>query len=222
MTRRGYRQYCATARTLDLVGERWTLLIVRELLTGPKRFKDLGDNLPGIGTGLLAERLKHLEAAGIAHRTRLPPPAGTPVYELTGAGRELEPAVLALARWGRRWAMGDRDEQDAFHPGWAVLGMQAAFDPAAAAGFAATYEFRVGDTTFHARVADGAVESRMGPAQHPDAVLEADEETFAGLANGRLRMRDAVRDGRARAHGDRAALTKLRSLFPAVVTESRQ
>ncbi|HEU5471815.1 MAG TPA: winged helix-turn-helix transcriptional regulator [Actinophytocola sp.] len=214
MTRRGYHQYCATARTLDLVGERWTLLIVRELLTGPKRFKDLGDSLAGIGTGLLAERLKHLEAAGILRRAMLPPPAATPVYELTPAGQDLEPAVLALARWGLRHAMGPRAERDGFRPGWAVLGMQAAFDPVAAEGVVAVYEFRVGDAVFHARVDGGRVSSRMGPADRPDAVIEADEETFADLAHGRQRLREAVRAGRARATGDRAALTRLRSLFP--------
>jgi DNA-binding HxlR family transcriptional regulator len=216
MTRRGYRQYCATARTLDVVGERWTLLIVRELLTGPKRFKDIGDSLAGIGTGLLAERLKHLEATGIVRRSILPPPAATPVYELTEAGRELEAAVLALARWGLRHAMGPRAEYETFRPGWAVLGMQAIFRPEAAADFVAVYEFRVGAATFNARVADGAIEARMGSAERPDAVIEADEETFAEVAHGRLRLRDAVRAGRAKATGDRGALAKLRSLFPAV------
>src|SRR5712691_3728539 len=99
-TRRSYNQYCALARALDVVGERWTLLLVRELLLGPRRYKDLLDGLPGIGTNLLADRLKHLEDAGMIRRVVLPPPAGSAVYELTELGRRLEPAVFELGRWG--------------------------------------------------------------------------------------------------------------------------
>src|SRR5919202_4903626 len=97
-----YRQYCAVARGLDLVGERWTLLIVRDLLTGPKRYTDLLAGLPGIGTNLLATRLRELEQHGLVARRVLPPPAGSTVYELTDVGQTLEPVVLALGRWGRR------------------------------------------------------------------------------------------------------------------------
>src|SRR5262249_19104128 len=99
---RSYRQYCAVARGLDVVGERWTLLIVRGLLVGPKRYKDLLDGLPGIGTNLLAARLKELEKVGVVRRTVLPPPAGSTVYELTESGQALEPVVMALGRWGVR------------------------------------------------------------------------------------------------------------------------
>jgi DNA-binding HxlR family transcriptional regulator len=98
--KRRRRRYCATARTLDLVGERWTLLILRELLTGPKRFNDLLASLPGVGTGLLGTRLGRLEEVGLIRRTLLPPPASVRAYALTEAGCELEPAILALARWG--------------------------------------------------------------------------------------------------------------------------
>jgi DNA-binding HxlR family transcriptional regulator/putative sterol carrier protein len=214
VSRRGYRQYCATARTLDLLGERWTLLIVRELLTGPRRFKDLADSLPGVGTGLLTARLKHLEAAGVLRRTRLRRPADAPAYELTPAGRELEPAIVALARWGLRWALGERGPDDVFRPAWAVLGLRALFSPAAAAGVRTIYELRVGGETFHVRVEDGEIEVGDGPAQRPDAMIEAGEEAFTELALGRLALDEAVRAGRARTEGDRATLARLRRLFP--------
>ena len=106
MSRRSYNQFCATAKTLDVVGERWTLLIIRELITGPKRYKDLLASLPGIGNSLLAARLKHLESAALVRRAELPPPAGSTVYELTESGRDLEPAIMAIARWGLKWALG--------------------------------------------------------------------------------------------------------------------
>src|ERR687893_871518 len=111
VSRRTYYQYCAVARALDVVGERWTLLLVRELLTGPKRFKDLSEGLSGIGTTLLTARLKALEGNGILRRTTLPPPAGSKVYELTELGRSLEPVVIALSRWGLKLLDAPRREE---------------------------------------------------------------------------------------------------------------
>lgn len=210
---RTYNQYCATARTLDLVGERWTLLLVRELLTGPKRFGDLQKSLRGLGTGLLAARLKHLEHAGLAGKVTLPPPARTSAYALTEAGAELGPVVLAMARWGLRWAMDARHDGETFHPGWAVLGMNACFDAAAAAGVRAVYEFRVGDEVFHARVDDGTIETAQGPADRPDVVVETTDDAFLELAAGRLSLADAIGTGVASATGDRELLQRLRDLF---------
>jgi DNA-binding HxlR family transcriptional regulator len=213
MARRSYDQFCATARTLDIVGERWSLLIVRELLSGPKRFTDLQDALSGIGTALLSARLRYLEAAGLVQRVALPPPARAPVYELTEAGRELEPAILALARWGMSWALGERREQDAFEPGWAVLGMHAIFDPVKARNVDAAYEFRVGDDTFHVDVKHGAIETGHGPARRPDAVIEMTRDAFAELASGSLSLKQALRDGTAAVSGDREAVSELSKLF---------
>jgi DNA-binding HxlR family transcriptional regulator/putative sterol carrier protein len=213
MARRTYNQYCATARTLDLVGERWTLLIVRELLTGPKRFRDLLDSLAGIGTGLLASRLKFLEVEGLAQRVTLPAPARTPAYALTTAGAELAPAVMALSRWGMRWALDERGRDEHYRPGWAVLGMQAIFDPQAARDVDAVYEFRIDGETFHARVEHGQIESFHGPAQRPDAVIEATEEAFLEVAAGRLRIGDAIRAGSVSTSGDRGALRSLQRMF---------
>ncbi|MEU8248879.1 winged helix-turn-helix transcriptional regulator [Nonomuraea sp. NPDC048916] len=210
---RTYNQYCATARTLDIVGERWTLLLIRELLTGPKRFSDLQHSLRGLGTGLLSARMKTLEHRGLVRKVTLPPPARTPAYALTPAGADLAPVVLGLARWGLKWAMGEPREGEAFHPGWAVLGLQACFQAEAAAGLRVVYEFRVGDEVFHARVHDGTLETVHGPAQYPDVVLTTDELTFRDIAAGGTTLADALKDGSASASGDRAALRALRTLF---------
>lgn len=219
---RTYNQYCATARTLDLVGERWTLLLVRDLLTGPKRFGDLQKSLRGMGTGLLAARMKHLEREGLVEKITLPPPARTPAYALTEAGRELGPAVLALARWGTKWAMGERRDGETFHPGWAVLAMEAFFDPAAADGVRAVYEFRVDDEVFHVRVADGTVEAAHGPAQLPDAVLATGEDVLVGLAEGTTTLAEAIRNKAVSVSGDREALRRLRTLFRRPHAASRE
>ncbi|MEU8123289.1 winged helix-turn-helix transcriptional regulator [Spirillospora sp. NPDC049024] len=222
MEQRTYNQYCATARTLDLVGERWTLLLVRELLTGPKRFGDLQASLRGLGTGLLAARLKHLEREGLVHKITLPPPARTPAYALTEAGEELGPAILAIARWGLRWAMGERRPDETFHPGWTVLGLRACFDPEAAAGLRAVYEFRVDDEVFHARVEDGTVEVLHGPAQRPDATITISEEALVGLTGAGGTFTEAIRSGAASASGDREALRRLQGLFRLPPAGSRE
>ncbi|MEQ0558901.1 winged helix-turn-helix transcriptional regulator [Amycolatopsis sp. NEAU-NG30] len=213
MEQRTYNQYCATARTLDLVGERWTLLLIRELLTGPKRFGDLQAALRGLGTGLLAARLKKLESDGLTHKITLPPPARTPAYALTEAGEELGPAVLALARWGMKWAMGERRATETFHPGWAVLGLRACFDAEAAAGLRAVYEFRIDDEVFHARVHDGTIETVHGPAQHPDATISIDEATFVRVTARELSLAEAIETGAASASGDKTVLRALNRLF---------
>jgi DNA-binding HxlR family transcriptional regulator len=210
---RTYNQYCATARTLDLVGERWTLLLVRDLLTGPKRFGDLQKSLRGLGTGLLAARMKHLEREGLVEKITLPPPARTPAYALTAAGRELGPAVLALARWGAKWAMGERRDGETFHAGWAVLAMEAYFDADAAEGVRAVYEFHADDEVFHVRVADGTVEATHGPAQLPDATLVTTEQVLVELGEGRTTFADAIKHKQVRVAGDKEAVRRLRTLF---------
>ncbi|MGW1058748.1 winged helix-turn-helix transcriptional regulator [Micromonospora rubida] len=213
MEQRTYNQYCATARTLDLIGERWTLLLIRELLTGPKRFGDLQTSLRGLGTGLLSARLKHLEREGLAHKITIPPPARTTAYALTEAGEELGPAVLALARWGLKWAMGERRATETFHPGWAVLGLQACFDTETAAGLHAVYEFRIDDEPFHARIDDGTIEALHGPAQNPDATITISKDAFLRLTGQGLTFTEAIESGAASASGDGEALRRLKGLF---------
>ena len=192
--RRSYDQYCTVARALDVVGERWTLLLVRELSTGPKRFKDLLEGLPGIGTNLLAARLKALEGEGIVRRATLPPPAGSNVYELTGLGRGLEPVIVALSRWGAQLLGAPREEDD-LRPGWAAVAMRSAVESGAISGSLAVYEFRIDGEVFHLRVGDGEAEARQGPASDADLVLIGDAETFLALASKRLEPKEAVESG---------------------------
>ncbi len=194
MGRRSYDQYCTVARALDLVGERWTLLLVRELLTGPKRFKDLLGGLPGIGTNLLTARLKGLEEEGILCRATLPPPAGSKVYELTELGRALEPVVVELSRWGSRLLGTPRGEDD-LRPAWAAVALRSVFDAEAVRGSKETYEFRIDGEVFHVRIVEGGVEARQGPAAEPDLVVAGATEAFIAVAAGRMGPEEAVEAG---------------------------
>src|ERR671934_697643 len=129
MSARTYNEYCGVARALDLVGERWALLIVRELTIGPKRFTDLREGLPGIATNVLSNRLRQLERDGVVTRRQLPPPAPAQVYELSGYGRELVPIMLALGRWGAS-TMGPRAPEQALRPDWLAGALPGVFPPA--------------------------------------------------------------------------------------------
>jgi DNA-binding HxlR family transcriptional regulator/putative sterol carrier protein len=210
--KRSYGQFCAVARALDLVGERWTLLLVRELLLGPQRFKDLLDGLPGIGTNLLAARLKDLEQAGILARGVLPPPAGSAVYELTELGAELAPVVFALGRFGAR-LLGEPRPGEAVRPGWFMVSLPATFHPKAAKGLRATYEVRLDGEPFEVGIADGAATVRQGPAARPDATLDTDLETLIGLLSGAADPRQALASGAIETSGGVAFLRRFISLF---------
>ena len=200
MGKRSYEQHCTVARALDVVGERWTLLLVRELLTGPKRFKDLCWGLPGIGTNLLAERLKALEEHGILGRGTLPPPAGSGVYELTELGRSLEPVVVALSRWGSRLIEDPRDGDES-RPAWAAMALRSLFEPGATVGLREIYEFRIDGVAFYLRVDDGAVEARQGSAEAPDVVVFGGAEIFLALTSGQLAPEAALESGEIQMEG---------------------
>jgi DNA-binding HxlR family transcriptional regulator len=167
-----YDQYCPIAHSLGLVGERWSLLVVRELMQGPRRYTDLVDGLPGIGTNILASRLKDLEAGGIIRKTKLPPPAASTVYELTQCGHDLRPVLHELARWGAR-TLGP-PPADALRPGWLRNALEIALSPAVTEGAIA---FRVGDE--EATVVGG--EARAGIAEDADVLVETDEIGFYHL-----------------------------------------
>jgi DNA-binding HxlR family transcriptional regulator/putative sterol carrier protein len=204
---RKFDQYCPVAHALSLVGERWALLIVRELLHGPKRYTDLTHGLPGIGTNILAARLKDLEACGVIRKRTLPPPAASTVYELTEYGAGLKEALYALARWGAR-TIGPPGPDDELYPEWGLNALPALFNPDAARGLTETYALVVDGDAFTARVVDGALEASVGCAEDADLVVEMDMETFFGLASGELAPRDAMRAGGAHVRGKLEALER--------------
>ncbi len=194
VSRRTYDQFCGLARALDIVGERWTLLLVRDLSLGPQRYTDLLAGLPGIGTSMLAERLRHLEEAGLVRRAQLPPPAAVPAYELTGEGDELARAMLPLAVWGAR-RLDPATPESTQRPEWLLLGLKARFRADRAAGVRDTYEFRIDGFVMHARVDDGNLDVRRGPAPgRPDLTVTADLATLLALGLGRP-VRHAKVDG---------------------------
>jgi DNA-binding HxlR family transcriptional regulator len=210
--RRKYGDRCGVARALDLVGERWALLVVRELLLGPKRFTDLRAGLPHVSPDVLSQRLRELERDGIVARRKLAPPAASRVYELTERGLELEPVVLALGRWG---------SSAPFPPGEprlgvdsAILALRTLFDPSAADGLGASYELRLEDQPFHARVAHGRLQVARGTAEDPDATIETDTGTLSALLWHGRRLPEALRSGDVEIEGSRRAVERFLRLFP--------
>jgi DNA-binding HxlR family transcriptional regulator len=208
MKSRSYNQYCPLAFALDLVGERWTLLIVRELLTGPRRFKDLIDGLPEISTNLLAERLRRLEQQEVLHRRILPPPAGSTVYELTPLGQALEPAVLALGRWGSR--LLPRSPKGVALPsvGSCALGIKAFYRPQQALGIDETYELRLAHEVLQVRIAAGELRVQQGEALQADAVFYTDMPSYLALFSGQLEADEAIAGRLVRIEGDPGALRR--------------
>ena len=188
---RRYDQYCPVCHALDLVGERWSLVIVRELLKGPKRYTDLIDGMPGIGTNILAARLRDLEAGGIVQKRKLPPPAASTVYELTEYGRELEEPLYALARCGARSLPPPAKGED-FYPDWGLNAFAALLDPHAARGLTATYVVRVADDVYTVHLEDSKVHVEHGAADEADLDFATDRDTFFGLASGELDPRVAL------------------------------
>ncbi|MEV6837023.1 winged helix-turn-helix transcriptional regulator [Streptomyces sp. NPDC051133] len=203
--RRSYDQYCSAARALDVVGDRWTLLIVRELLAGPRRYTDLHADLPGVSTDVLASRLKDMERDGLTTRRRLPPPVAAYVYELTNRGRALLPVLQALGTWGEG-ELGERRPTDAVRAHWFALPLLRALDGEG------LVEVRLEEGDFHLRV--GAEEGPVygdGPAPgDADARLALDTATCEAVARGELSLAEAVRAGRIAVTGDGAPAKSLR------------
>jgi DNA-binding HxlR family transcriptional regulator len=196
-----YDQYCPVCHALGLVGERWSLLIVRELLRGPKRYTDLVEGLPGIGTNILAARLRELEEGGILRKRKLPPPAASTVYELTEYGAELEEPLYALARWGAR-SLGPPAPDEQFYPHWGLNAFGALFDPEVARDLNETYVVRVDGDVYTVRLDAGRLDVAIGDTEDRDLDVQMDRNTFYGLVSGRLapekaKVKLAVGDGEA-------------------------
>jgi DNA-binding HxlR family transcriptional regulator len=209
-----YGQGCAIARALDVVGERWSLLLVRELIFGPRRYRDLATGLPGIPSNVLAARLKDLQAAGVITRRTLPAPTDVTVYELTAAGRALQPALNELLHWGMRYAP-EPSPGDAAQPGWGLL--FAAGRLAALPG-GQVCELRVGPEVFYLGSDAGKLTVRRGPASDGDAVVTMPAGTLYSLLTGQMTVTDTIRNSAV--DGEPAiARRALEPLAAAVLTE---
>ena len=213
--KRAYDDPCGIARALDVVGERWALLVVRELVLGPKRFTDLRTGLRGVSTDVLSQRLRQLEQAGVLRQVTLPPPSATRAYELTDRGRELEPVLHALGRWGSRepFPASDREMSvDAF-----AVALSTVFDPERAGDLDAVVALEVGTDLLVARVRDGRLVLRRGRAESPDAVIRAEVPQLREVLWRGRPLPEGQREGEVRVTGSRSVVRRFLKLFPAPV-----
>jgi DNA-binding HxlR family transcriptional regulator len=205
---RSYDEYCAIAKSLDVVGDRWTLLIVRELaLRGPARYTDLRNGLPGIASNLLAERLRELERADVIAREDAPPPIATTLFHLTARGEQLQPVLDGLFRWGMP-LMSEQGPRDAVRSHWLAGALESMLTDRQPAAPAVTLELQTGDQPIVVHVEDGTIGTRLGSAENPDATLAGPPMPIMGLLLGLLELSDA----KARAvtlQGDPAILDRI-------------
>jgi DNA-binding HxlR family transcriptional regulator len=216
---RSYDDPCGIARALDRIGERWALLVVRELIFGPKRFSELRAGLPGASPNVLSQRLRELEACGAISRRPLPPPSGPTVYELTEWGRDLEPVILALGRWGSRATPVPQGELsvDAL-----VLALKTTFDATAAEGVRARIELRLDGDRFCLQVAQNRLEVARGACEGHDAAITTDAAGLRGLCFAKKDLARERRAGHVSIEGDEATAARFLTLFrrPAPVGEA--
>lgn len=217
MAQRSYGQFCAAAKALDVVGERWTLLVIRELLLGPRRFTDLLVALRGMSTGLLTSRLRQLEAAGVIRREQLPPPAGSWVYQITDTGLEVGLVVKALADWGAR-LLDMPGPGEAVRADWLALHLAVSAPFEAVAGERETYEIHIDDEVLHIVLTGFGAQARSGPAPvAPDLVIRTDQAAYIELSLGRADLTALVEADRAQVTGDQRSVVRAARLFSSAV-----
>lgn len=217
--KRSYGDPCGTARALDVVGERWALLVVRELLLGPKRFTELSSGLPAMSQNVLAARLRELESSGVLRNHRLGPPASTRVYELTEHGYALEAVLVALGHWGGRIPLDAVDADAELSTDALILALKTTFDPGRAGDLDARIELRLAGDRFHAEISHGTFRiardgATTGVASRVDAVVETDAPTLRAVVFGGAPLVDAVRSGAVLLTGDQWAATGFAGCFP--------
>lgn len=212
VSRRRYDDACGTAHALDLIGERWALLVMRELMLGPKRFGDIRADLPGISANTLTQRLEGLEASGLVVRRRLPPPASAQVYELTEWGYEAEPIVQSLGRWATR--SPGHDPTLPLSGTSLMLSFRTMFDAERAKGMAARLGFRIGAESFVVTLADGHIEAVRGETTGADLVIEGSAPAIAGFIYGSVPLVALEAEGALSVTGDRALADRFAALFP--------
>ncbi|MEZ4732949.1 MAG: winged helix-turn-helix transcriptional regulator [Caldilineaceae bacterium] len=202
MTTRSYNQLCGLAYALDVVGDRWTILLIRELVAGPRRFTDLMDGLPGISTNLLTERLKSLEQRGVVARRVLPPPAASTVYELTALGKGLEPTLLELGKWGSQFVPESMEGCHILHLGSYALTPKTFFRPECAQQLDEIYTLHIGEEVQQVHIADGKIDVQQGEPPHADMVLHTEVPVYLGLLTRQIDPAVALRGGLVQVEGD--------------------
>ncbi len=217
---RSYNQFCPLARAMDILGERWTLLIVRELLSGPKRFKDLQDGMQGVGANLLSTRLKDMEANGLVFKYKLPPPGVAAVYELTEKGKELDSVVLSLIRWGIPLLATPKKETEYFLPHWLLHGMLGSFNKKLSQGIDESYEFHVEDEVFFTQVKNEEASGGMGKCYNPNLIWVSSSDAFMRLVFRITTPEDAMEDKLVH-KGDIHVLRRVLSLFDPIPLTNR-
>ncbi|MGO4570370.1 winged helix-turn-helix transcriptional regulator [Microvirga sp. 2TAF3] len=210
--RRRYEDACATAHALDLIGERWALLVMRELMFGPKRFSDLREGLPGISANILTQRLEGLDAVGVLKRRKLPPPAGVQVYELTAWGYESEPIFQTLGRWAARSPA--HDPSLPFSAASLLLSLRTMLDPERAEGIDMRVGFRLESETFLGHLADGRIEIARGALDEADMIFSGEPQVLASAIYGGQPLDALEAQGMLRIEGDRALAERFVGLFP--------
>jgi DNA-binding HxlR family transcriptional regulator len=210
--RRHYDDACATAHALDLVGERWALLVLRELMLGPKRFSDLRSSLPGISANVLTQRLESLEKTGVLTRHKLPPPAGAYVYELTDWGYESEPIFQALGRWAARSPA--HDPSLPFSAVSLMLSLRTMFNAKRAEGVGIKIGFRLGEETFLGCIANGQIAVTREPLTDTDAIFSGSAPSIARAIYGGQPLATLEAEGVLQIEGDRTVAEQFTSLFP--------
>ena len=212
MKKRSYDDACAAAHALDLVGDRWSLLVMRELLLGPKRFTDLRESLPGISANVLTQRLEELEMIGVVARRKLPPPASAWVYGLTEWGQESEELFKVIGRWGAR--SPHHDPRLPVSVSSIVMSMRTMFAPARARNLKGTIGFRFGHEEFMARLVNGTFDIRRGEIADADVTVDGDQMSWAGVLYGGVPLKTLEKAGNLKVSGDRALLERIITLFP--------
>ena len=206
---RSYKEYCAVAKSLDVVGDRWTLLIVRELaLRDACRYTDLRNGLPGIASNLLAERLRELERAGVIMREDAPPPIATTLFRLTPRGEELRPVLDELFRWGLP-LMSEQKPDDAVRSHWLAEALDVMLTDRQPDASPLTVELQIGDQPIVIETRDGAIHTRLGPTEDPDATLTGAPKPILGFLIGSLELADAKAAG-VKFEGDLKTLDRIR------------
>lgn len=211
MPNKTYGQLCPLARSLDVLGDRWTLLLIREFLLGPKRFKQLLATMPAMGTNRLSERLAMLVEHGIIQQTMQGTSPATPAYELTELGEQLRKPLISLGFWGLSLPVDERIDPSSLRAELIALGLTGSSDATASAGLRESYEFHVGTEIFHVQVDNGTLLARSGPSTEPvDVKIQCDMETFIALVQGEISPSRALREHRATLlQGDRPAFTRV-------------